>query len=280
MHIGALIPTTAFAHDINTSFVRIFVTPDSLRVIYTFNLADLVNDLGVDLNGDDVVTRAELAVTLQKVYALVASRTSISADFTVLDLVPRRGGYTKDPSGDFFLVAFAQEHPREFRAVGVEELNTEDGLILVNAVLAAPLKRLPDVSLIGQDAAGNWGSAKFIDIVVEPTDNMAPLVTALSGPSSVSPGTANISVSGSATDATTGNSDIVAVEVFGDPDPGQGMGEPASATDGAFDSPTEAFQGTVNTFTWLSGSLHIVYARAKDTNGNWGMRPKSSLRRI
>ncbi|MFQ5512009.1 MAG: FG-GAP-like repeat-containing protein [Candidatus Krumholzibacteriia bacterium] len=126
------------------------------------------------------------------------------------------------------------------------------------------------VFVIGRDDVGNWGNADFIDIIVTPTDTDPPLVTALTGPGSISTGTTLVPLDGTASDATTGGSNIVAVEAFADVDPGTGAGTPMSPTDGAFDSPDETFSGSVNSFSWAAGSNHVVYARAQDADGNWG----------
>jgi prepilin-type N-terminal cleavage/methylation domain-containing protein len=126
------------------------------------------------------------------------------------------------------------------------------------------------VYLIGKDVVGNWGDENFIEITVTAADGDGPIVTALTGPGSINAGQAYVTVTGTASDATTGGSNIAAVEGFADSDPGAGNATPMTPTDGAYDSPDEGFTGDISSFPWPVGSNHVIYVRAKDDAGNWG----------
>ncbi|GEM_PF-3866798 len=126
------------------------------------------------------------------------------------------------------------------------------------------------VFVIGKDASGNWGSENFMDIIVTAGDTDGPLVTTLNGPGDINAGQPFVTLTGMASDATTGGGNVTAVEAFADSDPGAGSATPMSPSDGVFDSPDEGFSGDISSFPWPIGSTHQLYARAKDDAGNWG----------
>ncbi len=88
----------------------------------------------------------------------------------------------------------------------------------------------------------------------------------------------SLALSSSATDTHFNNSNgteatqaIAAAEYYIDVPPWKvgAVANPLAATDGAFNSSTEAVKATVNT-TGLSVGKHIVFVRAKDASGAWG----------
>ena len=84
-------------------------------------------------------------------------------------------------------------------------------------------------------------------------------------------GGATIAISATASDPASpgGPSRIAAAEWFEGVDPGPGRGTPMAASDGAYDSPSEALSGTVAT-AGLAYGEHVLWLRAKDAAGNWG----------
>jgi len=106
-----------------------------------------------------------------------------------------------------------------------------------------------------------------MDIV---TDNEGPDVTNLASvPTSVREGVdLSIALAATADDTAHFDSDILQAEYFIGADPGEGNGTPLSAADGAFDSPTEALTGTIDTSSWTRPSV-TLHVRACDSASNW-----------
>ena len=100
-------------------------------------------------------------------------------------------------------------------------------------------------------------------------DNAGPLISSISvSPDPVAAG-GTISIEAIASDVSTGNAPITAVEFFYDSSGEIGTGSAASPADGAFDSPVETVR--VRTSVALnSGQRHTVFLRARDLYGNWG----------
>lgn len=65
---------------------------------------------------------------------------------------------------------------------------------------------------------------------------------------------------------------ILAMEYYVDVDPGAGQAVPIPPLDGAYDSPYETGQVAVDT-TLLAPGPHMVYVRARSSNGVWGTYP-------
>lgn len=81
--------------------------------------------------------------------------------------------------------------------------------------------------------------------------------------------TKSIIIKANISDKNTGNSIIGGAEFFVDSLGEKGKGIEMSAAD-AFDSPTENVTATMPLPEWKPNSLHRIYIRAKDANGNWG----------
>src|SRR5439155_3974197 len=79
-------------------------------------------------------------------------------------------------------------------------------------------------------------------------------------------------VTASVSDTTTGNSNIAAAEYFIDGVGSNGSGTSMSASDGAFNSPTEAVTTalTATAFNALGQGMHTMYVHGEDVAGNWG----------
>lgn len=83
-----------------------------------------------------------------------------------------------------------------------------------------------------------------------------------------------VNLSAQINDTQNGNQPIAAAEFFvvrpGDATPGDpGSGTTMTASDGTFNSPTEAVQAAVNT-AGLGRGQHLALVRGKDSGGNWG----------
>lgn len=65
---------------------------------------------------------------------------------------------------------------------------------------------------------------------------------------------------------------IIAMEYYIDHDPGQGLASSLPPVDGAYDSPLETGEVTIDT-TGLKPGPHMVYVRAQKSSGAWGTFP-------
>jgi len=70
-------------------------------------------------------------------------------------------------------------------------------------------------------------------------------------------------------DVETGNSNIAGAEYFIDAVGASGSGTPMYAKDGAFNTPIELVNATING-NFLSAGLHRIYVHGRDAAGNWG----------
>ena len=112
-----------------------------------------------------------------------------------------------------------------------------------------------------RDAAGNWGAMVTATLIVDKT---GPAITA--GPA-VAAGTLTATATDPGLPGPTPGSVIVGAEWYDGADPGQGLATPMTATDGSFNSNSEAIRATLPT---LSNGTHTLSVRALDAAGNWG----------
>ncbi len=127
----------------------------------------------------------------------------------------------------------------------------------------------------GQDAAGNWGG---FGTVILRVDKTAPQTSNPSASPNPSDGSTPIQVTAAVSDPVSSgvNSNVSAAEFYVDVDPGAGNGTAMAASDGAFDSPSEGVNGTLDPSTLAEGS-HTLYIRGQDAAGNWGLPASLTL---
>jgi len=117
------------------------------------------------------------------------------------------------------------------------------------------------VQVVGLDEAGNWGAAASATITVTVVDDAAPVVSDLSITTIVS-GT-EILLEGLATDA---RSNIESAAWYLDSDPATLY--PMDATDGSFDTPSEAIQAAISGVDLWGPGPHTIWVEATDFAGN------------
>lgn len=106
-----------------------------------------------------------------------------------------------------------------------------------------------------------------------PEDHSGPVVTNVVQKVELdAAGRPALRITGEATDASTGGSQLRSPEYFIDQVGTFGYGQPLDHVDGRFDSSTEAFRGLIpaSTLAQLSPGLHTLYVRGRDVAGNWG----------
>ncbi len=118
----------------------------------------------------------------------------------------------------------------------------------------------------GHDAAGNWGAFTSITLVL---DKVGPSTTGLSANPNPSTGTTAISLSGSANDSASGNSNVTHAEFFIDALGADGTGTPMTLNQNA---PVVSLTATISsaTMSGLTEGSHWVYVHSRDAFGNWG----------
>lgn len=119
------------------------------------------------------------------------------------------------------------------------------------------------VRVHAQDAAGNWGAFAQVNLVL---DRTGPTVANGAGTPNPTVGAANITLTATATDATTS---VAGGEWFEGADPGVGKAAAMNASDGTFNSATEGLTASIPTSGLALGS-HTFKLRAKDVLANWG----------
>ena len=101
-------------------------------------------------------------------------------------------------------------------------------------------------------------------------DVMGPTADMMAVAPSPTDGSAGVTLTAVVSDIDTGNANITIAEYYIDDT--TGLGTAMTATDGAFDSPTEAVQAAIPpaTLAGLSSGEHTLYVRGQDALGNWG----------
>ncbi len=142
------------------------------------------------------------------------------------------------------------------------------------------------VSIHSQDAAGNWGTPATIILVIDKT---APSTVGISVAPTPNNGTLAFNGGTPAVRVTvatisdpivaTVNSNISAAEVFLDTVGANGSGIVVRATDGLYNSPSEAGYADIPlaTVAQLANGDHTIYVHAKDAAGNWGVAATTTL---
>jgi len=100
-------------------------------------------------------------------------------------------------------------------------------------------------------------------------DTQPPVATAVTSTPAQVASTVDLSMALAATasDAGTGNTNIVAAWYFIGADPGDGHRQPMQATDGSFSSPAEAIRATIDTSAWVIGTTYTISVIARDQAG-------------
>ncbi len=96
-------PAAVGAHDLNSSYTAIVVTPDSLQAVFTFDLSDLNRNFAIDADHDQNVTRDELLAAMPAIYDFVEQHTAVAVNFSPAELERRPGGFNQDDFGNIFI---------------------------------------------------------------------------------------------------------------------------------------------------------------------------------
>lgn len=115
------------------------------------------------------------------------------------------------------------------------------------------------ISVRGQDSAGNWGPAAATTLTIDRTPPTVSGVAVTPNPTNSAP---TVTLTGSATDALTG---VSAAEWFVGADPGAGNGFAMTLTSNSGGMDLAA---SVDVLTWLTGD-YVLSVRARDAAGNW-----------
>lgn len=125
--------------------------------------------------------------------------------------------------------------------------------------LAQLAEGVHQISVRGQDSAGNWGPASSTTLTIDRTAPAVSGVAATPNPTNSAP---TVTLTGNASDALTG---IGAAEWFVGADPGIGNGAAMTLTPSGANA---ALSASVNVSTWLVGD-YVLSVRARDLAGNW-----------
>lgn len=166
-----------------------------------------------------------------------------------------------------------------YRQVVSEVLSTGqsmDAIALVPAAAPAGSRfAFYDGSLLlhNNGAAGFGGMLTFLTIPAggPGADTLGPTASALALAPNPTNGTLPVSLTGSVSDAANGAAAVAAAEYRVDSTGASPMA--LAATDGTFDSPTEAVNATISAATLgtLTSGPHTIYVRGQDALGNWGV---------
>ncbi|MEW6754903.1 MAG: hypothetical protein AB1505_28560 [Candidatus Latescibacterota bacterium] len=111
--LGVCRPGEAWPHQTNTSYATLVVAAGKATVSVVIDEFDLRSSLGIDPDGDGMLTHEELESSIPAVYAFVQTYLGVGMDGQRLDLQPTGGGTQLDRKGNLFAsVAFAAEVAR------------------------------------------------------------------------------------------------------------------------------------------------------------------------
>jgi len=132
------------------------------------------------------------------------------------------------------------------------------------------------ISVDAVDESGAWGAVLSTSFTI---DRTGPAVTASSITPNVAAPSAIVQLTATAADPANGaalGSTVAGAEWFDGGDPGVGFGHPLTATDGVYNTSTEAAKAAIALTGWAPGA-HTVSVRAVDAVGNWGAPVTSTL---
>jgi thermitase len=109
-----------------------------------------------------------------------------------------------------------------------------------------------------------------------PPDTTGPVTSGVAASPNPTAGAASVTLTATISDVSTGGSDIAGAEYFIDTIGANGSGTLMSASDGAFDSPTEGVTATIDV-SGLSVGDYTLYVHGQDANGYWGGTSSTQL---
>ena len=124
-----LVPSLAQAHESNTSYSRIFVLADSLKIIFAIDQADVENRFPLDGDGDGIVQGAELLQGGPLVAEFVEERLWVRLDGDEVEWTHKRYATTL----------------------------SEEGVLFLNITYETPLEEEPETVAVGIDFSEQFG---------------------------------------------------------------------------------------------------------------------------
>lgn len=166
-------------------------------------------------------------------------------------------------------------YPKEAFALPIEAGQTKDVIVVLPTGTFPLYDRRMNVT-----NAGTYPGGMIVFLVDQdpPADVTGPLTTnVVATPNPAPIGTATVTLTATASDITTGGSNIAAAEYWiGAVDPGAGLGTAMSAADSTFDSVTENLTATVDISALTPGD-YTINVRAMDSANNWGAATSITL---
>ncbi|HEY7589436.1 MAG TPA: hypothetical protein VH723_00445 [Candidatus Limnocylindrales bacterium] len=222
-------------------------------------------DVGAD---EDLSPPIDLSGPVVETLTLTPDRTSTSVGVAIsADATDATTGHSNVDAGEYFIDAVGADGSGTALAVGTPAVDAT----LTGTIFSVLSEGAHTIYVHAHDAAGNWGPAASVTLVIDQT---GPETTSLAVDPSPTGGAAFVTVSGTASDASRGGSTIASSEWFIETDPGEGLAAPLAATDLAFDEVTEAVSTTIDV-SGLGVGTHTLTVRSRDAAGNWG--PESTV---
>ena len=127
-----------------------------------------------------------------------------------------------------------------------------------------------DLGAAGRDPQYGFGLVDAAEASGTTTaDDLGPVTSNVVADPNPTNGATSVTLTADVDDSTTGNSNVAAAEYFVGTVGADGSGTPMSASDGAFDSPTEGVTASIDVSGWAVGQ-YTLYVHGKDAAGNWG----------
>jgi hypothetical protein len=200
--------------------------------------------------------------------ALAPNPTNGSVDVTVTATVTSTTPYTVT-AAEFFIDSPGTAGNGTAMTAVDGTFDTANEAVTGN-ILAATLAALPGGShtiyVHGQDSASAWGPFASATLTLDKAGPSTGPVALTPNPTN---GSVDVAIDATISDAT---GTVTAAEFFIDTQGAAGTGTAMTASDGAFDTASEAASGTITVadLDGLSAGNHTIYVHGQNSAGNWG----------
>ncbi|RMD94542.1 MAG: HupE/UreJ family protein, partial [Calditrichaeota bacterium] len=94
---------SAEAHQMMTGYLSIELTPDTLKMFYSFDLTDLERVFALDANQNHMIEKQEILGQMETMIGYFDSRTAVRLDYLPVHLRRLEPGMTRDKLGNVFV---------------------------------------------------------------------------------------------------------------------------------------------------------------------------------
>jgi len=175
-------------------------------------------------------------------------------------------------------------HPHSMVAETIAPGQTLDAIVTIPALTANGTKfSIYDANLMlrNTNAAGLGGMLTFLTVGTF-VDTVGPITSAANLAPNPTDGSADVTVSATVSDVTTGASNVAGAEFYVDSASGTPTAMITTVPDALFNATSESVSGTIlqSLVASLAYGNHTIYIRSRDALGNWGPLVTTTLNKV